>query len=239
MKIITICSGKGGVGKSTFAANIAVALSKKDKKIGFLDADIATPSASILFNLFGPPEVNKTHFIPKCSHNIHIMSLAFLLKEEESAIWRGPMLSKMLTQLMENTAWPKLDYLIVDTPPGTGDIHISLFKNYKLHLNLIVTTPQQIALLDTKRMINMLGKYKYKASGIISNMSDIFTGDNKSLSLLAKELDIPVISEVPFFKEIAIHSDLGKPIVHYIPQHPASEKFFTIAEFILNYHKSN
>jgi len=174
-KIILVVSGKGGVGKSTIAANIAVTLQQQVLNIGLLDADISGPSTPRIFNIKEKPKVVNNQFIPFERQGLKLMSMGFLIPEESAVIWRGPITTKALHQLFKMTKWAplktELDYLIVDTPPGTGDVHLSIFENYRIDAAIAVSTPQELAVVDAFKAIDMLKKLNIKIVGMIENMS--------------------------------------------------------------------
>ncbi len=170
-KIILVSSGKGGVGKSTIASNIAISLAESGYKVGLLDLDVYGPSIPRIFNINQKPEIKEGLIQPHEEQNIKLMSMGFLVPESSALVWRGPMLTKAIHQLFKLTNWGNLDYLIVDTPPGTGDIHLSIAENYVIDGAVIVTTPQKLALIDAFKAVDMYNKLKIKIMGIIENMS--------------------------------------------------------------------
>ncbi len=170
-KIILVSSGKGGVGKSTIASNIAISLAESGYKVGLLDSDVYGPSIPRIFNINQKPEIKEGLIQPHKEQNIKLMSMGFLVPESSALVWRGPMLTKAIHQLFKLTNWGNLDYLIVDTPPGTGDIHLSIAENYVIDGAVIVTTPQKLALIDAFKAVDMYNKLKIKIMGIIENMS--------------------------------------------------------------------
>ncbi len=170
-KIILVSSGKGGVGKSTIASNIAISLAESGYKVGLLDSDVYGPSIPRIFNINQKPEIKEGLIQPHEEQNIKLMSMGFLVPESSALVWRGPMLTKAIHQLFKLTNWGNLDYLIVDTPPGTGDIHLSIAENYVIDGAVIVTTPQKLALIDAFKAVDMYNKLKIKIMGIIENMS--------------------------------------------------------------------
>lgn len=205
--MIAIASGKGGVGKSTTASHFAYALRNLGVNTGLLDADIYGPNQpQILGSVMPRPDSDKKKFIPVTSHGIQAMSIGYLLDQKKPLIWRGPMVSGALQQLMNDTLWDPLDYLIIDMPPGTGDVQLTLSKKYALSGAIIVTTPHSLALQDARRAIEMFLKVKVPVLGIIENMSSHYCEhcgkDNNPFgkggaALLAKEYDIPLLAEVP------------------------------------------
>lgn len=227
--IIAVASGKGGVGKSTVAANLAVALAKKGKKVGLLDADIYGPSVPIMFGLENTqPKATdvdgKTKVLPIDQHGIKVLSIGFFVKPEQALIWRGPMASSALKQLFNDAVWGELDFMIVDLPPGTGDVHLTLTQSYPITGAVVVTTPQQVALADVKKAVSMFKQEKINIPimGIIENMS-YFTPaelpDNKYYIFgkgiteeYAKSLNIPFLGQIPMLAGIAESGDNGSPI---------------------------
>ena len=224
--IIIVASGKGGVGKSTVAAGIALSLAKKGYKTGLMDADIYGPSTPTLFHLQNERPISeekdgKTWIIPFERAGIKIMSLGFFINPEQAVLWRGPMATNALKQLLNETAWGELDYLILDTPPGTGDIHITLVQQYEINGVIIVTTPQLIALADVQKCIGLYNASNIQIPilGIVENMA-WFTpsrhpdekyflfgkGGGESLS---KQFNIPVIAQIPMNENICNQCDGG------------------------------
>jgi len=226
--IIAVSSGKGGVGKSTITANLAVSLSNLGYKVGVLDADIYGPSMHIMFGLEGATpssvEVNgKNRIKPLESHGVKLLSIGFFAQNEQAVVWRGPMASKALNQLLLDAHWGDLDYLIVDLPPGTGDIHLSLVQAIPLTGAIVVSTPQPIALADAKKGINMftMDSINVPVLGIIENMS-YFTPselpDNKYYifgkdggEVLAEEMKVDFLGKIPLVQSVREASDAGRP----------------------------
>lgn len=225
--IILVASGKGGVGKSTVAAGLAMSLAMEGYATGLLDADIYGPSIPVLFNLEnerpeGQEQDGRTIIEPFIRFGITLMSLGFFIDPKQPVLWRGPLASNTLKQLVNDTAWGQLDYLIIDTPPGTGDIHITLLQQYEISGVIIVTTPQKIALTDVEKTIGMFrgGQYGAPVLGIVENMA-WFTplkhpdekyylfgqGGGESLS---KSLDIPVLARIPINESICASCDGGR-----------------------------
>ncbi|NRB10166.1 MAG: Mrp/NBP35 family ATP-binding protein [Rickettsiaceae bacterium] len=220
-EIIMVAAGKGGVGKSTISALLAHKLTKGGAKVGIIDADIYGPSIPKIFNLNGKPELENNRMIPLESYGVAINSIGFLVAPDAAISWRGPMTSKALYQLLSLTNWPKLDYLIVDTPPGTGDIHLSLLQNYLVHQVIMVTTPQQISAIDVSRAINLYKKFEVKVTGIIENMSyyleqssgqkiNLFAGN--SGKELAKQYQIPLLCQIPINPALSNFCDQGEDL---------------------------
>lgn len=221
--IIAVTAGKGGVGKSTTAINLAVALSQTGASIGILDADIYGPSLPTLLGAKDyKPEVSEANrFFPLEKYGIKAMSFGFLVDAGTATIWRGAIVNKALTQLINDSEWGELDYLIVDMPPGTGDIHLTMAQNFPITATLVVTTPQDIALLDVGKSINMFDKLNIPCLGVVENMSthictncghesDIF--GMGGCSKLKEKYDLDCLVKLPLDKTICEESDKGQPI---------------------------
>ncbi len=220
-RIYAIGSGKGGVGKSTVTANLAVALALKGKKIGLLDADFYGPSQVMMMGTKTKPQSKGDLIVPTRSHNVKMVSLAQMIEEGEAIIWRGPMLMKALEQLLNGVVWGELDALLIDLPPGTGDVQLSLAQKAKLSGAFVVTTPQDIALLDARRALSMFEKLKVPALGIIENMAihicsncgheDHIFGDGGAQKE-ANERNIPFLGSLPLSRPVREGGDQGVPI---------------------------
>ena len=220
-KIIAIASGKGGVGKSTFAVNLAVALSKIGNKVGILDADIYGPSVPRMMGISDKPKTNDTNkLIPLENYGIKCMSIGFLIDVDTPAIWRGPMVMKALEQMFNGVDWGELDFLIIDLPPGTGDAQLSLAQNSKLSGSIIISTPQDVALIDVRKGINMFRKVDVPILGIVENMSyfickncnekhEIFSSGGVRKE--SEKNNIPFLGELPIDINLRQLSDEGKP----------------------------
>ena len=223
--IIAVASGKGGVGKSTTSVNLAVALAKDGAKVGLLDADIYGPSQGLLMGVAEgtrPETIDNKWFVPIEAHGVKTMSMAYLTTDETPMVWRGPMVAGALMQILTQTAWGELDYLIIDMPPGTGDIQLTLSQKFPVAGSVVVTTPQDIALLDAKKGIEMFRKVNIPVLGIIENMSmhicsncghaeHIFGefGGQK----IAQQYDTQLLGSLPLSKFIREQSDAGTPVV--------------------------
>jgi ATP-binding protein involved in chromosome partitioning len=221
-KIIAVASGKGGVGKSTTAVNLALALSKIGYKVGLADADIYGPSIPTMLGIDEKPEANDQKMMPISKYGIKTMSLGYLVPKDSAAIWRGPMAVKALHQVLYGTNWGELDYLIIDMPPGTGDIHLSLAENYRIDGVIIVSTPQVIALADVVRAISMYQKMHIPIIGCVENMSYFIDPDtgNKSYIFgqdgtkkLAHKLNLKMLAEISLDMKIRVMADLGKSAI--------------------------
>jgi len=222
-QVIAVASGKGGVGKSTVAANLAVALQQAGHTVGLLDADIYGPSQGALLGIPSGtrPNVVNDKLVPIEAHGLFCMSMSFLASSKTPAIWRGPMASGALQQMLSQTAWPNLDYLIIDMPPGTGDIQLTLAQQVPVSGAVIVTTPQDIALLDARKGIEMFRKVAVPVLGLVENMSqfvcphcgeatEIFgTGGGEAV---ASEYAVPVLARIPLAAETREKSDAGTPV---------------------------
>ena len=237
---IAISSAKGGVGKSTFATNIALALSKLDLKIGILDADIYGPSLPKLFSINDKPKSEDGKLIPINKYNIQCMSIGFLTDEQTPMIWRGPMVTSAIKTFAQKVDWKDLDFIIVDMPPGTGDTQLTFAQEIKLDGVIIVSTPQEIALQDVKRGIKMFDKLGVNIIGLIDNMSHFIGDDKKKYAIFgeggvkktAEEFNKNFLGEIPIYSEIGKEGDRGKPIVESIPHHEASKAYIQLAERI-------
>jgi len=224
-KVIVIAAGKGGVGKSTISALLAHKLAKEGAKVGIIDADIYGPSIPSIFGLVQEkPLLDGNKMIPIEKYGIKINSVGFLVKPEEAVSMRGPMTSKTLYQLLSLTKWGKLDYLIIDTPPGTGDIHISLLQNYMIDSAIIVTTPQKISEIDVVRTINLYQKFGIPITGIIENMSyfiDPATGksinifEGSSGSKISEKYNIPLLARLMMNPDLSRACDNGESLAWF------------------------
>ena len=223
-QVILIAAGKGGVGKSTISALLAHKLTKDGKKVGIIDADIYGPSIPHMFGLHGKPDLENNKMIPLKNYGISVNSIGFLTDPSASISWRGPMTSKALYQLLSLTSWGELDYLIIDAPPGTGDIHLSLLQNYIIDKVIMVTTPQKISELDVSRAINLYNKFDVPVIGIIENMSyyihpetnqklKLFSG--RSGELISKEHGISLLAQLPIISDLSADCDSGKDLQKY------------------------
>ena len=221
-KIIAVSSGKGGVGKSTIAVNLAVTLAKEGKRVGLMDADIYGPNLPRMMGVNEPPSVIGEKIIPLAAHGVKVISVGFLIDREQPAIWRGPIVMKILGQFLRDVAWGELDYLIVDMPPGTGDAQLSLVQTTKLAGAIIVTTPQEVAVGDALRGVRMFERVEVPVIGIVENMSWLeCTHCGKPMALfgegggqrLADEVGLPLLGQVPLYPPVMKGGDTGVPIV--------------------------
>jgi len=234
--IIAVASGKGGVGKSTTSINLAFALMQEGAKVGILDADIYGPSIPIMLgNPDAHPESeDNKHMQPLMAHGLVANSIGYLVPQEDAAVWRGPMASRALKQLLDETLWPVLDYLIVDMPPGTGDIQLTMAQQVPLTASVVVTTPQDLALADAQKGISMFEKVNVPVLGLIENMSYyqcracgtkdyVFSKDGGEA--LAERHGLPLLGQLPLDIHIREHGDAGTPLLITSPESALSESY--------------
>ena len=239
--IIAVASGKGGVGKSTTTVNLALAMAKEGARVGILDADIYGPSQGMMMGFAEGtrPQVREDKFFtPPMAYGVQVMSMAFLTTKDTPVAWRGPMVTGALMQILTQTDWDDLDYLFIDMPPGTGDIQLTLAQKVPVAGSVIVTTPQDIALLDARRGIEMFNKVKIPVLGVVENMSmhicsncghhEAIFGDEGGASL-AKEYNVNVLGKLPLSLAIREQSDAGKPIVVSAPESDTAAIYQSIA----------
>ena len=237
---IAISSAKGGVGKSTFATNIALALKKSGCKVGLLDADIYGPSLPKLFSINEKPKSDGKTLIPILKYDIQCMSIGFLTEEQTPMIWRGPMVTSAIKTFTQKVAWKDLDFIIVDMPPGTGDTQLTFSQEIKMDGVIIISTPQEIALQDVKRGIRMFDKLGVKIIGLIDNMSYFVGDDGKKYPIFgeggvkrtSEEFNKEFLGEIPINPEVGKLGDLGTPIVESKPDHEISKIYLSLAEKI-------
>ena len=237
--MIAVASGKGGVGKSTVSVNLALALATEGSRVGFLDADIYGPSQPRMLGIGGQPKAPDGKSLePMISHQLQAMSIGFLIDEDTAMIWRGPMGTGALEQLLNDTLWDDLDYLVIDLPPGTGDIQLTLAQKVPVSGALIVTTPQDIALLDAKRAVKMFEKVRIPLLGIVENMSthicsncgyeEHIFGEGGGRRM-ASEYEIDYLGEIPLARSIREGTDSGKPTMVSEPDGQLADIYRTIA----------
>ncbi len=242
--IVAVASGKGGVGKSTTTANLALAMASLGKKVGVLDADIYGPSVPRLFNVSGRPEALSGRMLkPMEGYGIKVMSMGFMVEEETPMIWRGPMVISALTQMLREVAWGELDVLVVDMPPGTGDAQLTMAQQVPLAGAVIVSTPQDLALIDARKGLNMFKRVDVPVLGIVENMSyflcpdcggrhDIFGHGGARAE--ADRLKVPFLGEVPLTMKIRETSDAGTPVVVSDPEGSVAGIYKDIAAKVLD-----
>ena len=237
---IAISSAKGGVGKSTLATNLALALKKIGCKVGLLDADIYGPSLQKLFSINEKPESDGQMLKPISKYDIQCMSIGFLTEEQTPMIWRGPMVTSAIKTFTQKVKWQNLDFIIVDMPPGTGDTQLTFAQEINMDGVIIVSTPQELALQDVKRGIRMFDKLKVKIIGLVDNMSHFIGDDGKKYAIFgeggvkktAKEFQKEFIGEIPINPEVGKQGDLGTPIVESKPDHKISKIYLSFAKKI-------
>jgi len=240
---IAVASGKGGVGKSTVAVNLAVALAKQGAKVGLIDADIYGPSIPLMLGLTEKPQIfqdpNSEKMLPLESYGVKLMSIGFLIEDDSPVIWRGPMASGAIKQFMTDVNWGELDYLFFDMPPGTGDIQLTLVQTIPLTGSVIVTTPQEVSLIDAKKGLKMFSRVNVPVFGIIENMSYFIapdTGNRYEIfgsgggEKLALELETKFLGGIPIDPRIRVGGDKGKPIVFDIPESEEAKIITGIAQ---------
>ena len=240
-KIIAISSGKGGVGKSTVAVNLAVALARGGARVGLMDADIYGPNIPMMMGVDEPPMVIQERIIPLEAHGVKVISLGLLIDRDQPAIWRGPIIMKIITQFLRDVAWGTLDYFIVDLPPGTGDAQLTLVQATQVNGAVIVTTPQEVSVGDALRGVKMFERVTVPVIGIVENMSwlecphcgkptPIFgSGGGERL---AKELELPLLGQIPLYQRVMEGGDRGAPIVAAEPDSSAAKALVGIANRI-------
>ena len=237
---LMISSAKGGVGKSTFAINLTFALQKLGKKVGFLDADIYGPSLPKMIGLNEKPQSDGKFLFPLEKYGAQFMSLGFLVDEKTPMIWRGPMVISAIKTLTEKVSWKNLDFLIIDMPPGSGDTKLTFEQYVKIDGAIIVSTPQELALMDVQRGIQMFDKTKIKILGLIDNMSFFKGDDGKKYTIfgeggverIAKEFEKKFLGKIPINTELRESADLGLPLTYKKPDHEVSKIFSEIAKKI-------
>jgi ATP-binding protein involved in chromosome partitioning len=239
---IAISSAKGGVGKSTFATNIALALKKVGCKVGLFDADIFGPSVPKMFDIKEKPETDGKKLSPILKYDIQCMSIGFMPATHGNAAinWRGPMVSSAIKSFVNQVYWKDLDFIIVDMPPGTGDTQMTFVQEIKMDGVIIVSTPQEVALIDVKRGIRMFDKFQVKILGLVDNMSYFIGDDGKKYSIFgeggvkktAEEFKKDFLAQIPINIEVGKTGDQGKPIVEAIPDHEISKIYLELANKI-------
>jgi len=236
--IIPVASGKGGVGKSTVSANLALAISQTGAKVGILDADVYGPSMPLIMGATEVPKTGGKGIIPVTVHGLPMVSTGFFIRKDQAVVWRGPMLAKMVDQLLNQVEWGELDYLILDLPPGTGDVQLTLCQRVALTGAVIVTTPQPVAVNIAEKAIVMFKQLKTPILGVVENMSyfeSSTTGEREYIfgsggaEMISREWDVPLLAKVPLATTVRETSDGGKPIVLTEPEAPASKAFVSAA----------
>src|SRR5687767_13210914 len=237
--VVAVGAGKGGVGKTTVAVNLALALAHCGSRVGILDGDIYGPNVPMMLGLNTQLTTDGKQIVPAEKYGLQVVSMGFLTSDDAAVIWRGPMLHGAIQQFFREVAWDDLDYLIVDMPPGTGDVALSLSQTVPVSGAIVVTTPQQVSLADTRRAVRMYQKLNIRTIGLIENMShfacpscghdsDIFgAGAGEDL---ATEMELPFLGRIPIYQPIREGGDAGRPIVTSEPDSPAGRALFAVAE---------
>ncbi len=238
--IVAVGSGKGGVGKSTVATNLAVALARSGAKVGLLDADIYGPSMPVMLGLRNvrPSMTPDEKIAPMERYGLKVMSMGFMIKEDDAIVWRGPMLGKALQQFIEDVEWGELDYLIIDMPPGTGDVQLSLAQLLPVAGSVVVTTPQDVAFADVRRAIKMFQMTHTRVLGLVENMSHFICGHcdaehhifgDSRIDYHAGKMGFDVLAKVPLDSVTAVAADHGEPIVVAAPESAGARAYFELA----------
>jgi ATP-binding protein involved in chromosome partitioning len=238
--VIAVASGKGGVGKSTVAANLALALRMAGQKVGLMDADIYGPSVPIMFGL-GTVNPQTTPF-PLEKYGITLMSMGFLVDPSQAVIWRGPKVAQAVQSFLGQIDWGQLDYLVIDLPPGTGDAQLTLSQSAPLTGAVIVTTPQEVSLIDARKGVKMFQEVRVPVLGVIENMSYFVGDDGKRYDIfrsgggqkLAGEIGVPLLGEIPIDPRIAACGDAGEPFVRKHPDAPVSAAYAALAKRVID-----
>lgn len=240
-RIIAVSSGKGGVGKSTVCTNLAIALAKAGYRVGIMDADIYGPNIPRMMGVDAAPPVKDEKIQPLEAHGVKVISLGFLIERDQPAIWRGPIVMKIITQFLRDVAWGELDLLLVDMPPGTGDAQLSLVQATSVAGAVIVTTPQEVAVGDALRGAMMFRRVGVPVLGIVENMSYFESPETgKPMAIfgsgggdrLAKELQVPLLGQIPLYPPVLEGADTGAPIVASQPQSHAAQKLTAVGTSI-------
>jgi ATP-binding protein involved in chromosome partitioning len=242
--VLAVGSGKGGVGKSMVSLNLAVSLAQKGAKVALLDADIHGPSIGMMMGIdaSGGVKVENERIIPLEKYGLKVMSIGFILEDDKPVIWRGPLLNKAIEQFLFDVDWGDIDYMIIDLPPGTGDVQLSLAQKIKLSAGIIVTTPQNVALLDAQKAAQMFVQVEVPIMGIVENMSyfvcphcghtsHIFSQNGGSK--MAEKLDVPLLGNIPLHDSIREGNDSGKPIAYDEGDNEYRKAFFAIADNVM------
>jgi ATP-binding protein involved in chromosome partitioning len=238
--IVAVASGKGGVGKSTVATNLALALQQQHQAVGLLDADIYGPSIPTMMGVPGLIDQATTP-LPLDRYGMKLLSMGFFVPAEKAVIWRGPMIDRYLTQFLAGIDWGNLDYLVIDLPPGTGDAQLTLTQKVELSGAVIVTTPQDISLIDARKGLQMFREVRVPVLGIVENMSYFVGDDGKRYEIfrhggghkLAIEAHTQFLGEIPIDPRVAECGDAGDPIVHKYPDSPAARAYLTLARTVM------
>ncbi len=238
--VVAVASGKGGVGKSTVAANLALALHMYGQRVGLMDADIYGPSVPHMFGL-GVVDQTRTPF-PIEKFGLKLMSMGFLVDPNQPVIWRGPKVAQAVGSLLFQPPWGELDFLVIDLPPGTGDAQLTLSQSAPLTGALVVTQPAEVSLIDARKGVRMFQEVNVPILGIIENMSHLILPDGSKLhplgkgggAKLAAEIGVPFLGEIPIDPAVSACGDGGEPIVRKLPDHPVSQAYLKLAQTVVN-----
>lgn len=241
-RIIAVSSGKGGVGKSTVAVNLAVSLARRGLRVGIMDADIYGPNLPLMMGVNEAPPVRDEKIQPLLAFGVKVMSIGFLIERDQPAIWRGPIIMKVITQFLKDVDWGQLDYLLVDMPPGTGDAQLSLVQATHVHGGVIVTTPQQVAVGDALRGVRMFERVGVPVLGIVENMSYLENPESgRPIAVfgsgggqaLADEVNVPLLGQIPLDPRVVEGGDTGRPIVVAEPRAGVSRALDQLADRVI------
>jgi ATP-binding protein involved in chromosome partitioning len=228
---IAVSSGKGGVGKTTVAVNLAISLANTGARVGLLDADILGPNVPMMFGMDKMPPPRDRKMVPAERYGVKVISMAFLTKPDQPLIWRGPMLHSAIRQLLTDVNWGELDYLVVDLPPGTGDAQLTLAQVLPVSGTVIVTQPMAVAISDALRSLKMFEKLEVPIIGVVENMSGEFFGTGAG-KVLAEENEVPYLGAIPLDANVRRGGDSGEPVVVAFPDSPAAAAFDKISRLV-------
>jgi ATP-binding protein involved in chromosome partitioning len=232
--VIAVASGKGGVGKSTIAVNLAVSLARSGAQVGLLDTDVYGPSIPIMMGISDKPLMRNNKMVPLEAYGVRLMSIGFILEPDKALIWRGPLVAQLITQFLNDVDWGELDYLVLDLPPGTGDVQLTLVQRIPISGAIIVTTPQEVAMADARKGLKMFQEVKSPVLGIIENMSYFQAPDTGTIyhifgegggKTLAEEGEVELLGQIPLEPIVREGSDTGKPIVSSHPDSLTAHAF--------------
>ena len=239
--IIAVGSGKGGVGKSTVAVNLAITLSRLGYAVGLMDADVYGPNVPLMMGIQQTPQAIGQRIQPLESHGVKLMSMAFLNPGDKPLVWRGPMLNSVIQQFLRNVDWGELDYLVIDLPPGTGDVQLTLIQTTPLTGAVVVTTPSDVALEDARKAVNMFEQVREKVLGIVENMSYLEHNGEKLYvfgkgggARTAEKMGVPLLAEIPLDPATREGGDSGKPIAILGPANAQAKRFEELARKIIS-----